>query len=433
VQIAAVHNEQGELDSLLVTVLDVSDRRKIEAELLRQFSFLRALLDTIPNPIFYRGADTRLLGCNLAYENFLASIAAIHRQARPRLSARGNRPGLPGRGRTDHCRGVQYQPRDATDRRPWPGARHPLLGQRFPGTAWPAGRPDRRHRRHLAAQGSGTEAERARAAAESAAAAKADFLANMSHEIRTPMNAIIGMTHLALQTELNDRQRNYLRKVDNAAKGLLGIINDILDLSKIEAGMMHFEQTPFSLDAILLHLSDLCAIKARERGLELLYDIAPDVPDQLVGDPLRLGQVLLNLVGNAIKFTEPAKSPSPSGDCARVRALSNSLRGYRHRHRHDAEQQERLFAAFTQADTSTTRKYGGTGLGLSICKRIVDLQGGSISVSSQPGIGSRFTFHLPFGLAAGKPWCRAASACPTTCAPSSSMTAAVPAKSSCTC
>ena len=406
VQIAAVHNEQGELDSLLVTVLDVSDRRKIEAELLRQFSFLRALIDTIPNPIFYRGADTRLLGCNLAYENFFGidrrdfigkrvldldflpeEIAQVCQAEDERIIAEVSSISR------------EMQLTDAHGR-----VRDTLYS--VSGFRAPHGRPD-----GLIGvivdisplKEAEREAERARAAAESAAAAKADFLANMSHEIRTPMNAIIGMTHLALQTELSDRQRNYLRKVDNAAKGLLGIINDILDLSKIEAGMMHFEQTPFSLDAILLHLSDLCAIKARERGLELLYDIAPDVPDQLVGDPLRLGQVLLNLVGNAIKFTEAGEIKvtvrrlcQGEGTIELAFEVIDSGIGM------DAEQQQRLFAAFTQADTSTTRKYGGTGLGLSICKRIVDLQGGSISVSSQPGIGSRFTFHLPFGLAVGQ-------------------------------
>ncbi len=402
VQITAVRNEQGDLDSLLITVLDVSDRRQIEIELLRQFSFLRALLDTIPNPIFYRGTDTRLLGCNLAYENFFGvdrrdlvgkrvlELDYLSDDIRQACQAEDERIIAEGSGARR-----EMQLTDGSGQ---------LRDTLYSVSAFraPDGRPD-----GLISvivdisplKEAEREAERARATAESAAAAKADFLANMSHEIRTPMNAIIGMTHLALQTELNDRQRNYLRKVDNAAKGLLGIINDILDLSKIEAGMMHFEQVPFSLDTALLHLSDLCAIKARERGLELLYDIAPEVPDQLLGDPMRLGQVLLNLVGNAIKFTEAGEiklTVRRLGECKDGVELAfeviDSGIGM------NAEQQERLFAAFTQADTSTTRKYGGTGLGLSICKRIVELQGGTIGVTSQPGVGSCFNFRLPFGL-----------------------------------
>ena len=402
VQIAAVRDPNGQLDSLLITILDVSDRREIEAELIRQFSFLQALLDTIPNPIFYKGANTHFLGCNQAYEAFFGV----------------NRRQFVGKRVLD----LEYLPEDtrqayqAEDEAVIAECKRVTREVRLPGADGslhdtlysvsgfraPDGRPDGLIGVIVditALKEAEREADRARATAESAAAAKADFLANMSHEIRTPMNAIIGMTHLALQTELNSRQKNYLTKVDNAAKGLLGIINDILDLSKIEAGMMHFEHAPFSLDTTLRHLSDMCALKARERGLELLYDIDPEVPDQLVGDSLRLGQVLLNLLGNAIKFTETGEIT------VTVKCLETSENGVELGFEvidtgigMNAEQQSQLFSAFTQADTSTTRKYGGTGLGLSICKRIVDLQGGSISVTSQPGIGSCFAFRLTFEI-----------------------------------
>ncbi|WP_310493387.1 response regulator [Dechloromonas sp.] len=405
VQIAPVRDEDGQLDSLLVTVLDISDRREMEGELIRQFAFLQALLDTIPNAIFYKGAHTRFLGCNRAYEEFFGvdrhhfigkrvlDLDYLPEEARQAYQAEDEKV-------IAECARVtrEVQMADAEGR--LRDTLYSISGFRSPdGT--PGGligiivdiSPLKEAKR---------VAERAQAAAESAAAAKADFLANMSHEIRTPMNAIIGMTHLALQTELTSRQKNYLSKVDNAAKGLLGIINDILDLSKIEAGMMHFEQSPFSLDASLRHLGDLCAQKARERGLELLYDVAADVPDRLIGDSLRLGQVLLNLVGNAIKFTEAGEITVVvhrlAGSDGKVE-LGFEVRdtgiGM------SPEQQEQLFSAFTQADTSTTRKYGGTGLGLSICKRIVELQGGSIGVTSRLGVGSCFNFRLGFGLAVG--------------------------------
>ncbi len=239
--------------------------------------------------------------------------------------------------------------------------------------------------------------------AEAANTAKSQFLANMSHEIRTPMNGILGMTHLALQTPLDARQRNYLENVETAAKGLLGVINDILDFSKIEAGKVSFEQIDFLLEDVLYGVTDLAVIKAQKKGLELLFRIDAQVPHAMVGDPLRLRQILTNLVDNAIKFTEHGEvtvsistiAVDPQSAELRFAVVDTGV-GL------NAEQIRRLFTAFTQADNSTTRKYGGSGLGLTICKRLVELMSGRMDVTSEPGVGSTFSFTARFGLRAGQ-------------------------------
>ena len=384
----------------VVTFKDTTEEKRAAAEINRQRSAMSMLVNAIPDPIFHKDQEGRYLACNEAYaalvgrtpeqvkglvceDLFPADVAVAMRvrdgavlKTLKRVAAEhwitypdGRRvlvetlvSPMPGEdGQTTGLLGVS---RDITDRK---------------------------------------EAEetirRAKETAEDATQMKSDFLANMSHEIRTPMNAIIGMSHLALKTDMTPRQRDYITKVHRSGQHLLGIINDILDFSKVEAGKLTIEAVDFELDKVLDNVANLITEKCISKSVELVFDMAPDVPQTLIGDSLRVGQILINYANNAVKFTETGEI------VISVRVMDVTLEDVLLRFSvRDTgqglteEQISRLFQSFSQADSSTTRKFGGTGLGLALSKRLAELMGGDVGVESVFGKGSDFWFTVRLGI-----------------------------------
>ena len=379
--------------------VDIHEQKLLEELVAGQLDFQQALIDAIPVPLFYKDANGRYVGVNRAYEKAFGvarkeligktvmDLDYLPQEARAQFER--DAIGALGEGRSVH-REVDLPYADGH-------LHHTLFWlhgfSRADGT--PGGTigtfvdiTDRQ----LAEQ----ELRRAKELAEESTALKSNFLANMSHEIRTPMNAIIGMSHLALKSGLNPRQHDYVSKIQQAGQHLLGVINDILDFSKIEAGKLVVERQPFLLDRMLESVSDVVGYKAGAKGLELVCDVAADVPPNLVGDALRLGQILINYANNAIKFTDVGEI---SIAVRLLQAIGNEVT-LRFEVRDTGigltdEQKGRLFQSFQQADTSTTRRYGGTGLGLAICKSLAELMGGEVGVESHFGKGSTFWVSVP--------------------------------------
>ena len=388
---------------------DVTEHKQLEAHLEDQANFQSALIDTIPYPVFYKGVDARFLGVNRAYEESMGVsrdmlvgkrvldldyLSAADRKA----YQQEDEAIIASIGRSQREMLIPFAD----------GREHETL-YFVSGFARADGSPaglvgtfvdisEQKNAERAIAQAAHSM-QQAKEAADAASRAKGDFLANMSHEIRTPMNAVIGLAHLMQKTELNHRQRDYLHKIQQSGQQLLGVINDILDFSKVEAGKLSLEHIAFELDRVLQNVAMLIIEKANAKGLELICEVAPDVPTNLIGDPLRLGQVLINYASNALKFTE-------QGDIRIVVTCAQSDRDavvLRFEVRDTGigltkDQMTQLFQGFQQADSSITRRYGGTGLGLAISKNLAELMGGGVGVESLAGEGSTFWFTARLGL-----------------------------------
>ncbi|MFC5302076.1 PAS domain-containing hybrid sensor histidine kinase/response regulator [Azospira restricta] len=406
--ISPVRDEAGTITHFVAVKEEISELRRAEKALRESERILRAAIDAIDEAFVVYDADDRLLFCNEKYRetyalsadlivpgNRFEDILRVGAERGQYAAARGRVADWVAERLAAHRRGDSVVEQKLGDGR-WLR----IVERKTPEGYTVGFRVDI------------TELKLVQQAAEAASRAKGEFLANMSHEIRTPMNAILGMLQLALDSDEPVRTQDFLRKANQAATSLLEIVNDALDYSKIEAGRLDLERLPFALDDVLRAVADLAGSHVAARELELLFDIAPDIPPTLVGDPLRLRQVLLNLVGNAAKFTEHGEITVHAepllrvgGDVVLRFAVRDTGIGIA------PEQQVRLFEPFTQADSTTTRQYGGTGLGLAISRRLVELMGGSIGVVSEPGLGSTFWFTVRIGVGATAGDAVAAAAC----------------------
>ncbi|HSH91028.1 MAG TPA: ATP-binding protein, partial [Ramlibacter sp.] len=369
----------------------------------RQQAILRSVIDSLPDCISYKDTEARYLGCNAAFATMMGrTMEDIVGRTDLELQE-------PGRASLARARDeemlrtlaplfVEEWLSFADGRRAWGEVMQAPFrddGGRLIGLVAIARDITQRKQAE-------DEILRARDLAEDATRIKSDFLANMSHEIRTPMNAILGLSHLALKTELTARQRDYIQKVQGSGQHLMGIINEILDFSKVEAGKLELEQAEFEVQTLLETVAELVTAKGGTKGLEMTFNISPEVPRYLVGDSLRLSQVLVNFASNAVKFTEQGsvviavEAQADGSDDLLVRfSVKDTGIGM------TGEQMKKLFGSFHQADTSISRKYGGTGLGLAISKRLAELMGGEVGVESCPGAGSMFWFTAKLGTGAG--------------------------------
>jgi two-component system sensor histidine kinase/response regulator len=398
--------EAGLITGAVVTIVDITERRRSEEQLQQSEQLFRSIFENAQIGISFFNIEKQTISPNRALQEMLGYTEHELGQLEKwdEISHPDERVG----GAERYLELVQGK----RDKNQWEqrlirkDGRIAATSVRFSLLRDAAGKPQ-----YVAAlQEDITERKRlegelvtAKEAAEAATRTKSDFLANMSHEIRTPMNAILGMTHLALKTEMTPKQRDYLTKAKSAAQSLLGIINDILDFSKIEAGKLDIEKTDFRLEEVLGNVSTMVGQKAHDKNLEFLIAAQQDLPPNLVGDPLRLGQILINLVSNAVKFTQQGEITVRVTQTERLLdrvnlkfSVADSGIGM------TPEQTSRLFQAFSQADTSTTRKYGGTGLGLSISKKLVEMMEGNIWVESTHGEGSVFHFTAWFGVGSGE-------------------------------
>ncbi|MDB5966039.1 MAG: histidine kinase, partial [Polaromonas sp.] len=400
VEVTTFLAEDEERSVTVVAFKDITEQKTATEQAEREQATMASLINSLPDPIFYKNLQGRYLGCNEAFAQIIGHpVAAIVGHTDRQLLDAGwaeEVTALDAHILTQlekHSREHWVDYKDGrrelfeTVKAPFRDREGRLLG------IMGIGRSITERKK------AEDEIRRAKEIAEEATHLKSDFLANMSHEIRKPMNAIIGMSHLALKTDLTERQRDYIGKVQSSGQHLLGIINDILDFSKVEAGKLTIEQVDFEIAKVMDNVANLITEKCSAKGLELVFDIPPDVPQWLVGDSLRVSQILINYANNAVKYTEHGEiviSVRVHEQTAEDVLLHFSV--------HDTgigltqEQISRLFQSFSQADSSTTRKFGGTGLGLAISKNLAGLMGGEVGVSSVYGSGSAFWFTVRLGI-----------------------------------